>query len=327
MRRRDFITLLGGAAPALAWPLAARAQQPAMPVIGFLGPSSPQLFAERLRAIAQGLQETGYHDGRNVTIEYRWAGGDTNQLPALAADLARRPVTMMVAAGLSATLAAKATTTLPVVFFIGEDPVELRLVASLSRPGGNLTGVTTLNTEAGPKRLELVRELVPSAKAIALLVNPKSPNADALARGMQAAARTLGLTLILLRAGSERDFDAAFASLAEQRAGALVITTDAFFISRIEQLARLSLRHAVPAIFQYRNFVAAGGLMSYGGSFTDPYREVGVYAGRILKGEKPADLPVQQATKIELFLNLKTARALGLEVPPTLLARADEVIE
>jgi putative ABC transport system substrate-binding protein len=324
MRRRAFIALLGGSAA--AWPLAGRGQQ-ALPVVGFLGPSSPELFAERLRAIAQGLDETGYQDGRNVMIEYRWAGGDTNRLPALAADLARHPVRIMVAAGLSATLAAKAATALPVVFFIGEDPVELGLVASLSRPGGNLTGVTTLNTEAGPKRLELARELVPSAKAIALLINPNSPNAEALARRMQAAARTLGRTLILLHAGSERDFDSAFARLVEQRAGALVITTDAFFISRIEQLARLTLRHAVPAIFQYRNFAAAGGLMSYGGSFTDPYRQVGAYAGRILKGEKPADLPVQQATKIELFINLKTAKALGLEVPPTLLARADEVIE
>jgi putative ABC transport system substrate-binding protein len=325
MRRREFITLIGGAA---TWPLAARAQQPAMPVIGFLGYSSPELFAERLHAFRQGLGETGYHEGRNVMIEYRWAGDETNRLPALAADLARHSVTTMVGAGLSATLAAKAaTTTTPIVFFLGEDPVELGLVASLSRPGGNLTGVTTLNTEVGPKRLELVRELVPSAKLIALLVNPKSPNAETLARDMPAAARTLGLTVLVLHASSERDFDHVFARLAEQRAGALVITTDAFFISRIEQLARLTLRRAVPAIFQYRHFVAAGGLMGYGGSFTDSYRQVGVYAGRILKGEKPADLPVQQASKIELFINLKTAKALGLTVPPSLLARADEVIE
>jgi putative ABC transport system substrate-binding protein len=324
LKRRELITLLGGTAA--AWPLAARAQQP-VPVVGFLGPSTPALFAERLRAIAEGLGEAGYHEGRNVTIEYRWAGGDATRLPALAAELARRPVTMMVAAGLSAALAAKAATAIPIVFFIGEDPVEVGLVASLNRPGDNLTGVTTLNTEVGPKRLELARELVPSAKLIGLLVNPKSPNAETLTRSMRMAAGNLGLTLLVLHAASERDFDTAFASLAEHRAGALVITTDAFFISRIEQLARLTLRHAVPAIFQYRDFVTAGALMSYGGSFLEPYRQVGVYTGRVLKGEKPGALPVQQATKVELFINLKTARALGLTVPPTLLARADEVIE
>jgi putative ABC transport system substrate-binding protein len=324
MRRRGFIALLGGAA---AWPLAARAQS-SMPVIGFLGPSSAAVMAERLAAFNQGFEETGFRPGHNVAIAYRWAGGDTSRLPALAAELARAPVSLLVGAGLSATLAAKAAaTTIPVIFFLGEDPVELGLVDTLNRPGGNLTGVTTLNTEVGPKRLELAHELVPSAKLIGLLVNPKSPNAETLTRDMRTAAGNLGFTLLVLHAASERDFDTAFARLAEHRAGALVITTDAFFISRIEQLARLTLRHAVPAIFQYRDFVAAGALMSYGGSFLEPYRQVGVYTGRVLKGEKPAELPVQQATKIELFINLKTAKAFGLEVPATLLARADEVIE
>jgi putative ABC transport system substrate-binding protein len=274
MRRREFICLLGSAA--VTSPLAARAQEQRRPVIGFLGPSSSELFAERLHAFRQGLSETGFHEGGNVMIEYRWAGGETDQLPALAADLARHSVTTMVAAGLSATLAIKAaTTTTPIVFFLGEDPVELGLVTSLSRPDGNLTGVTTLNTEVGPKRLELVRQLVPSAKLIALLINPKGPNAESIAKDMSAVARTLGLTVLVLHATSDRDFDHAFARLAEQRADGLVITTDAFFISRIEQLARLTLRYAVPAIFQYRPFVAAGGLMSYGGSFTDSYRQVG----------------------------------------------------
>jgi putative ABC transport system substrate-binding protein len=324
MRRRDLIRFAGGAA---AWPLAARAQ-PALPVIGFLGPSSPRLFAERLRPFQEGLAEMGYREGQNVTIEYRWAGGDMNRLPPFAAELARKPVTILIGAGLSATLAAKAaTTTIPIVFFIGEDPIRLGLVASLNQPGGNITGVTTSNTEVGPKRLQLIRELVPSARVVGLLVNPKSPNADDLVMDMQAAARTLDLTLLVLYSGSDSDFEPAFARLAENQASALVITTDAFFISRIAELARLTLRHAVPAVFQYRDFVAAGGLMSYGGSFTDAYRQVGVYAGRILKGEKPADLPVQQASKVELFLNLDTARRRGLSVPLSLLGRADEVIE
>jgi putative ABC transport system substrate-binding protein len=324
MRRRDLIRIAGGAA---AWPLAARAQ-PALPVIGFLGPSSPKLFEERLHPFQEGLAEMGYREGQNVTIEYRWAGGDMSRLPPFAAELARQPVTAMVGAGLSATLAAKAaTTTIPIVFFIGEDPIRLGLVASLNQPGGNMTGVTTSNTEVGPKRLQLIRELVPSAKVVGLLVNPKSPNADDLVRDMQAAAHTLNLTLLVLYSGSDRDLEEAFAKLADNQAGALVITTDAFFISRIAELARLTLRHAVPAVFQYRDFVAAGGLMSYGGSFTDAYRQVGVYAGRILKGEKPADLPVQQASKVELFLNLDTARRRGLSVPLSLLGRADEVIE
>ena len=324
MRRRDFIGLLGGAA---AFPIAVRAQQP-MPVIGFLGPSSRKLFAERLEAFRQGLDEAGFHQDRNVRIEDRWAGGDVSRLPTLAIDLARYPVTIVVAAGLSATLAAKATkTTIPIVFFLGEDPVELGLVDSQNRPGGSLTGVTTLNTEVGPKRLELLKQLVPSANVMAVLINPNSPNSESLAKNMQEAARSLGLRLVILHASTERDFDRAFTNLTEHRVGALVITTDAFFISRAEQLARLTVRHAMPAVFQYRDFVGAGGLMSYGGSFTDSYRQVGLYAGRILKGEKPAELPVQQATKIELFLNLKTAKALGLTVPLPVVSRADEVIE
>jgi putative ABC transport system substrate-binding protein len=327
VRRRDFITLLGGAAA--TWPVAARSQSLGkVPTIGFLGPSSATLLAERLAAFNQGLEETGFRPSHNVAIAYRWAGDDMSRLPALAAELARTPASILVAAGLSATLAAKAaTTTIPIIFFMGEDPVELGLVDTLNHPGANLTGVTTLNTEVGPKRLELARELVSSAKLIGLLVNPKSPNAETLTKDMRTAAGKLGLTLLVLHAANERDFDTAFESLAEHRAGALVITTDAFFISRIEQLARLTLRHAMPAIFQYRDFVTAGALMSYGGSFLEPYRQVGVYTGRVLKGEKPAELPVQQATKVELFINLKTAKALGLEIPPTLLARADEVIE
>ena len=249
-------------------------------------------------------------------------------MPALAADLARHPFTMIIAAGLSAALAAKAATpTIPIVFFIGEDPVEVGLVASLNRPGGNLTGVTTLNTEVGPKRLELMLQVVPSAKVMAVLINPNSPNVDSLTNSMQGAARDLGLTPLVAHARAERDFHPVFAGLAERRVGAVVITTDAFYISRGEQLAHSALRHGLPAIFQYRNFVAAGRLMSYGSSFTDSYRQVGVYAGRILKGEKPAELPVQQATKIELFINLKTAKALGLTVPTAILLRADEVIE
>jgi putative ABC transport system substrate-binding protein len=324
MRRRDFIALAGATA---ACPVAPRAQE-LLPVIGFLGPSSPQIFATRLQAFHHGLGEAGYRAGDNVRIEYRWAGGDTARFPGLAADLARRPVTVLVAAGLAAALAAKAATTaIPILFFIGENPVELGLVATLNRPGANLTGVTTLNTEVGPKRLELARELVTAGKPIAVLINPRSPNADSLVTGMQRAADRLGLRLMVLQAGSERELEPVFAHLAERRAGPLVITTDAFFISRIERLAELSLRHAVPAIFQYREFVAAGALMSYGSSFLEPYRQVGVYTGRVLRGEKPADLPVQQATKVELFINLKTARALGIEVPPALLVRADEVIE
>jgi putative ABC transport system substrate-binding protein len=327
MRRREFITLICGTA---AWPIAGRAQQPAMPVIGYLGSASSELSANAVRAFREGLSEVGYAEGRNVTIDYRWADGQNNRLPALAADLVRHQVSVIaVLVGTPATLAAKAATaTIPILFAVGTDPVAAGLVASLARPGGNVTGVTSLNTELGPKRLELLRELIPTATVVAVLVNPTSPSiAEPFLRDLQSAARTLGLQLHILNAGTERDFDAVFASFVQLRAAALVIAPDAMFISRSEQLAALTLRHAVPAIAQFREFAAAGGLMSYGGSFTEAARQVGVYAGRILKGEKPADLPVQQITKVELIINLKTAKALGLTVPPSLLARADVLIE
>jgi ABC-type uncharacterized transport system substrate-binding protein len=327
MRRREFVTLLGGAAA--AWPLAARAQQPGMPVIGFLGGGSPDTDAHLLAAFLQGLSETGYVEGRNVAIEYRWADGQNNRLPAMAADLVRRRVAVIAAnGGTPSALAAKAaTTTIPTVFYVAVDPVGVGLVASLNRPGGNLTGVTQLGVEIGPKRLELLHELLPTARTIALLVNPTSPLAEPLQKDLEAAARTLGLQIHVLRASAERDFDKAFAMLVQLRAGGLVIGADAFFSSRSDQLAALALRYAVPTIYQYRDFAAAGGLMSYGGSNTDNYRLVGVYTGRILKGDNPADLPVQQATKVELIINMKTAKALGLTFPITLLGRADEVIE
>jgi putative ABC transport system substrate-binding protein len=327
VRRREFITLLGSAA---VWPLAARAQQAAMPAIGVLSAEWRDLFADRLRAFHEGLSETGYVEGRNLAIEYRWAEGRNDQLPALAAELVRRQVTVIVTAGSTpAALAARAaTTTIPIVFYLGADPVEVGLVTSLSRPGGNLTGVVTLNVEVGAKRLELLHELIPTATVVALLLNPTNPTlAQTLSRDLQAAARTLGLQLHVLHASNEREIDTAFATLVQLRAGALVIGADALFNSRSEQLAALTVRHAVPAIYQFREFVSAGGLMSYGTTVVDTYRPVGVYTGRILKGEKPAELPVQQATRLELIINLKTAKALGITVPLPLLGRADEVIE
>jgi putative ABC transport system substrate-binding protein len=325
MRRREFITLLGGAA---AWPLVARAQQAAVPVIGLLVSRGADDDPYLLTAFRQGLKDVGYVEGDNVTTEYRFAEGHYDRLPALAADLVRRRVSVIAALGTPAAPAAKtATTSIPIVFTVGVDPVEVGLVAAMNRPGGNLTGVTLLGVELEPKRLELLRELIPMATIIAALVNPNSPAAETQSKEMQASARKLGMEIHVLNASSERDFAPIFARLVPLRASALVIGNDAFFTARSEQLAALALRYGVPTIYQFREFAKAGGLMSYGGSLTDAYRRVGVYTGRILKGEKPADLPVQQSTKVELFINLKTAKTLGLEVPPALLARADEVIE
>jgi putative ABC transport system substrate-binding protein len=328
MRRREFITVLGGAAA--GWPLAGRALQPAMPVIGFLSNASPDLYTVRLRAFREGLKEGGYVEGQNVAIEYRWAEGQNDRLPALVAELVHRQVAVIVAGGGTPTaVAAKAaTTTIPIVFAVAVDPVKIGFVASLNRPGGNLTGITNLNVEVGPKRLQLLRELIPTATIIALLINPNNPRtAEDFLRALHLAASTLGLQLHVLQASTEQDFDRVFAALAQLRADALVIMPDVFFNSRIEQLAKLSLRHAMPAIYQYRPFVAAGGLISYGSDETEYYRMVGTYTGKILKGMKPADLPVVQSTKVELLINLKTAKALGINVPLSLLGRADEVIE
>lgn len=325
MRRRQFITLLGGAAA--AWPVAARAQQPAMPVIGFFNSGSPNGYAPMLAAFRQGLKETGYVEGQNVAIEYRWADGQYDRVPAMVAELVRLQVAVIVA-NTPGNLAAKAaTTTIPIVFSTAGDPVQMGLVASLNRPGGNLTGVTSSSVEIMPKRLELTHELVPTATIIAGLVNPTNANIETQMRDLQAAARTLGLQLHVLHASTEREFDTVFATLVQLRAGGLVIGTDSFFNSHSEHLAGLALRHAVPTIYQYREFAAAGGLMSYGTDITDAYRLTGVYTGRILKGAKPAELPVQQSVKVELIINLKTAKTLGLMVPPRLLLRADEVIE
>jgi putative tryptophan/tyrosine transport system substrate-binding protein len=326
VRRRELMLLLGGA---MAAPRPLRAQQKAMPVIGFLSGTSPGPMAPFTAAFRQGLNETGYVEGQNLAIEYRWAEGRYDQLPALAADFVDRKVDVIVAGGgVPSALAAKtATSTIPVVFNVGTDPVESGLVASLARPGGNLTGVTGIATELMAKRLELLSELVPQARVIALLVNPNNVNAEGTIREVQEAARTKGVQLPILKAGAEAEIDAAFATLVELHAGALIVGIDPLFASRLVQVAVLAARHAVPAIFDRREFAASGGLISYGSSLTAGYRQAGVYAGRILNGEKPADLPVQQPTTFELVVNLKTARELGLTVPPSILARADEVIE
>jgi putative tryptophan/tyrosine transport system substrate-binding protein len=326
MRRRELISLLSGAA--VAWPLVAHAQQRAMPVIGFLGAASPGQVAPYVAAFRQGLSETGYVEGQNLAIEYSWAEGRYDRLPELAADLVGRKPDLIVAGGDSSALAAKsATSTIPIVFTAVGDPVAEGLVASLARPGGNLTGSSAMLIELMPKRLELLSELVPQAGVIALLVNPNSPEAEPMIRDVQEAALTKGVQLAILKAGSEGEIDAAFASLVQLQAGALVVGDDPFFGSRREQLVVLASRHAVPAIYYWHYYVVAGGLISYGASLPAFYRKAGMFAGRILKGAKPADLPVEQPTTFELVVNLKTAKALGLTVPPSILARADEVIE
>jgi putative ABC transport system substrate-binding protein len=325
MNRRDLMLLLAWAMTAAR---ALHAQQKAMPVIGFLGSTSPGSNAANVAAFRQGLSETGYVEGQNVAIEYRWAEGSYDRLPALAADLVGRKVDVIAAfAGIPAALAAKsATSTIPIVFSVG-DPVELGLVASLARPGGNLTGVSTMAPELTPKRLELLAELVPQAGVIALLVNPNNSNTERIIGDMQAAAHTKRVQLPVLKAGTESEIDAAFASLVELHAGALVVGGDPFFESRRELLVALAARHAVPAIYQWHEFAVAGGLISYGASLTALYRQIGIYAGKILNRAKPADLPVEQPTRFELVVNLNTAKALGLTIPPSILARADEVIE
>jgi len=326
--RREFLSVLSGAAA--GWPLVARAQQPAMPVVGILSTASPETFSTRLRAFREGLGVAGYVEGQNVKIEYRWDEAHSGRLPELAAQLVDHQVAILVAAGgtASAQAAKAATATIPIVFGIGSDPVGLGLVASLNRPGGKVTGVTSLNVEVAPKRLELLHELLPSVTIMALLVNPAVPDlAEDAARVSQAAAHAAGLQLHVLNASSERDFDTVFETLTQLHVGALAIAPDNIFTAHPEQLAALTIRHALPAVYEFRQFVAAGGLMSYGSSQTEYFRLIGTYTRRILKGDKPADLPVQQSTKLELMINLKTAKALGLTVPLSILGRADEVIE
>jgi putative tryptophan/tyrosine transport system substrate-binding protein len=327
MKRREFIMLLGGGAAA-AWPLAARAQQPAMPVIGFLSSLSASVTTKRIASFGQGLSETGYVAGRDLTIEQRLAEGQYERLPALAADLVSRRVSLIAALAPPAAFAAKtATTTIPIVFVVALDPVKAGLVASLNRPGGNVTGVTFIGASLGAKRIELARELVPNVGVIALLTHPNSPDALEELRELESVAKAIGQQLLVVSATTDRDFEGAFASIVQHRAGVLLVGSDPFFFQRNEQLVALAERHRIPAIYQTGESVAQGGLMSYGASIADAWRLAGVYAGRMLKGTKPADLPVQAPTKYELVINLKTAKALGLEVPPTLLARADELIE
>jgi len=327
IKRREFITLLAGAAA--AWPLAARAQQPAVPVVGILASVSPAPYAGFIAAIKEGLQQTGYIEGRHVTIEYRWAEGHYDRLPQQAIELVDRGVAVIILVGGGPTIAVAkaATATIPIVFVMGDDPVKSGAVTALNRPGGNATGVNLLTVAMEAKRLQLLHELVPNVAVVAIIVNPNNPQAAEQLQDLQAAARTLGVEVEVFKAGSPSDIDTAFASLVGRRAGALLVAADAFFNTRREQFVVLTARHALPAIFHFREFAAAGGLMSYGPSLTDAYRQDGIYAGRILKGEKPAEMPVQQAVKIELVINLQTARALGLTIPLPLLGRADEVIE
>jgi putative tryptophan/tyrosine transport system substrate-binding protein len=327
MKRREFITLLGGAAA--AWPLAARAQQPAMPVIGFLSGQSPQAFEQHVAAFHKGLKQSGYIDGQNVAIEYRWAEGQRDRLQVLAADLVRRQVAVIAATGgLGSALAAKeATGTIPIVFNSAGDPVRTGLVTSLNRPGGNMTGISWFNAELAAKNLALLHELVPGAGMLALLFNPNDPDAGTQLADVQVAARDLGRQLVVLKAGTADEIDAAFASLVQQRAAALVVTTNPFYLNRRDQIVALAARHAIPAIYSNRDFTAAGGLMSYGNNLMDAYRRNGIYVGRILRGDKPGDLPVDQSTKFELVINLKTAQTLGHDFPLSLQIRVDEVLE
>ena len=327
MKRREFIAALGGAA--VAWPVSAHAQQPAMPVIGVLDARSPATTENPLRAFREGLKDTGYIVGENVALEYRWAEDQIDRLPALTADLVQRRATVIFAISPTAALAAKAAiATIPIVFIVNEDPVRLGLVASLARPGGNLTGINILTAEVTATRLDLLRELMPSATRVSVLVNPvNATNTDTTLREMAAAARTTGLQVKVLNASTSREIEAAFATLLHERPDALFVGAEPYFYGRRVQLVVLAASHRLPAIYSQRDFVEAGGLMSYGTNIADAFRQIGVYAGRILKGTKPADLPVVQASKFELVINLPTARVLGLEVPPMLLARADEVIE
>jgi putative ABC transport system substrate-binding protein len=327
IRRREFICTLGGAAA--AWPLAARAQQPALPVIGYLESRSPDTQADRLRAFRQGLKDTGYVEGENVRIEYRWAENQVDRLPMLAAELVRQRVNVIATTGgeLVALAAKAATMTIPIVFGVSQDPVPFGLVASHSRPGGNATGVNFLVTELGSKQLGLLHELVPAAARVGLLVNPKSPTPERAMRDVTAAASAIGIQVDVVQASDSREIESVFGTLVHNKADALLVVSDAFFVSRRLQLAILAARHALPAVYNVREYAEAGGLMSYGTNVRDAYRQIGVYVGRILKGAKPADLPVVQSSKFELVINLPTARALGIEVPPDLLARADEVIE